>query len=283
MPRRPPPSLNLPLPAGDALIKRALTSPANIDGHLPELLTINPSIFMSYQPEPSPTKVPCLASHLLYELYDYIRRGVTPELQWDGDPSRPPLYYQAALLYSTLLGRAYAITQEKLAEYPSKKSAPGTLCKHSEQLWWVMSYTFILAFFSGPDPEPGARYCAAILLLCAGNAMEKAAVKSKGKNVSPWYPGYADPEEKWDWWDLKRAAMETKELPKDQTDPAVLAKKYRLCGQKQWFEFVSREELDALEKAREKLGDMELRDATSGEVMEMFKGQLTAGWEPGRG
>ena len=225
MPRRPPPSLNLTLPRGDNLINRTRADPASIDAYLTELLTINPSIFIAYNLVSHPGKGPCLASHLLSNIYEYVRRGVTPELQWDGDPSRPLLYYHTALLYSTLLGRAYAAVRDTIdRNLAENKPTPEALCRHSDQLWWVMSYIFILAFFSGPDLEPGTRYSAAILLLSAGLAMEKAGVKAKGKEVSPWYPELGDPDVEWAWWDLRRVVLETKDLPNDHTDPAVLGK-----------------------------------------------------------
>ena len=74
--------------------------------------------------------------------------------------------------------------------------------------------------------------------------------------------------------------MNTKHLPENNTDENELRERYLGNGRRWWFEYVSREELDALHKARDKLAHPEREDLTSEDVMKMFAPQLQARWQP---
>ena len=261
----PPTSAKIIIPSNYNVLLSAQNEPANIDDILLPVLV--------YEPEPEPEqkskskhvrpkpKSIALSKYLEDYMEEYVKRPVTPELLWGGDPSRTPNYYRSCFIGSVMIGRAYTLLwYHPLRDRPRYKD-------QLNEIWKIMQDIFIKALFSGKDPEPGARLSAGYLILTCSKALEASEVQGRGKGHI-WYYGNSleSPNAIWTWDDLKDAIFATKDLPRNTS------KVKNLMNHE--IEYVPDEVLKVMDQARDHLGGWENRqDFSSAEVTKFFTSQ----------
>ncbi|KAL0570205.1 hypothetical protein V5O48_011761 [Marasmius crinis-equi] len=169
---------------------------------------------------------------LLHDAVDEcVTLYVTPELRWEGDPTRPKSYYRRCFCASLLIGRAFAkllLFAEHGGEDPDSSSISLEDRKYArgvaEEVWKTCIADVInKALWSGPEVEPGSRVALGIILLASSYAMSTHPhlCKAKGKGWT-WGGGFSEPDAAWGWDDIKTAIRTTKDLPSDSFDVGEL-------------------------------------------------------------
>jgi len=101
--------------------------------------------------------------------------------------------------------------------------------------------------------EPGAHYVSAMIIIACGKALSETR-KLQGHGRSwVWYDdAVRDKEYVWDWSKIKEALLETRKLPRNNTDfKTVLARWDHSKWNNPEYMYVSKEILDVLDEARE--------------------------------
>lgn len=160
---------------------------------------------------------------------------------WGGDPSKMPRYYLKCMTRATILGRAFAALSPASSPdvslditRPSRfgknvASLPHELrlqiyeqflmiYEQRRRLWSLFAEIFRLGLLSGPDPEPGARFCSAILILTAGKAawLIKDQLTASGTEWSWIDRSVGSPDRRWNMqFVLNSFVRQARELPRD--------------------------------------------------------------------
>jgi len=268
------------LPRANDLFTRAFAHPEDIDDLVPQLVVAEESTLPSFEGKdlyPTyPVGTKTLANYIQYELIEFYYFGVTPELNWGGDPSRPAEYWRSALIYAIILGRSYGYVQSRLriegddleSEMKSK------LQRHSQQLDNAIGIVMATAFFSYVDIEPGARYVASIILLACSVELQRAGCRHKGKNHGFWTKEMDDLTSQWDFTDIRDAVFELRKLPRNNTDGEEMRQRKQYDAEQLNHLYIPSEVLKALDLAREHLRDRstagERVDEKSSEIVKLF-------------
>lgn len=210
---------------------------------------------------------PSLAKDLLDLIRSEISTSVTPELHWGGNPARN--YWPSCLIHATLLGRAFALLFDIDAVAKAEGHQEGrTVEEQREEVWKSVSDVFIKAVFSGSEPEPGSRLAMGVLMLTCGKTISEAmGLRGTGKRWMWYDDNIEQPEEEWDWEELKQALMDTEKLPRNHTDPTVLEKELKITGGPV-PEYVPQEVLNILDRARSHVKEGK-GDLTSQEIVQL--------------
>lgn len=149
-----------------------------------------------------------------------VSRAGTQELYYSADPSRPAAYYRECTSSALHLTELYKLacvdsTGDDDATSRDSEATRQHLQDLRTGLWTLLIDVFIKAFFSGPDPEAGARYVAGVLLLSCGRLLRRQLAAGKivgrGWDHNCWAGGIQEPDREWGWVELRGAVMATKE------------------------------------------------------------------------
>lgn len=255
------------------LLKAARRAPNDIDAHL------RPYLF-SHQ----------LPAELETLMKEYVSTLATPGFYDGGLRSRPRWFYANCAVFAMLLGRAFTLLSTPVRPPPSLDSPrdfpfaklPMELrlmiyeqykadLTQRQRYWDVMTRIFVKALWSGRDPEEGSRFVTGIIMLTSGHAMSQCAglLRGRGARYVWWDDSIRDLDHVWTFRDLRAALLETKELPRDNSDYTHVC--MTECSSttnpyERMTDYVSREVLEVLDLAREHVEASE-RDRTPPEIV----------------
>ncbi|KAJ7575559.1 hypothetical protein C8J56DRAFT_409225 [Mycena floridula] len=136
-----------------------------------------------------------LIEHFGVELYPkvwrYVSRTDIAMPEYDKDLGQE--YYRAAIIYSIMLARAFALQES-----------------FRERLWTIMEDVLVKGVFSGREQEPGCFIAVTVVIHGAGSSM--TTIQGKGKDASPWSQFRANPDTTWGWFEVIAALLDVEAL-----------------------------------------------------------------------
>lgn len=250
---------------------------------------------------------PDLPDELETLMKEHVSTMATPGVSQGTLRSRPRWFYANCTIFGLLLGRAFALLStptrppsslRSLADFPFPRlplELRLIIYEHykrdlaqRERYWAVMTHLFVKGLWSGADAEEGARFTTGVVMLASGHAMSRCArhLQGRGTHYVWWSESIAGMEHVWSFWNLRQALLDTKKLPRDNSDYSKVFTAEDPDSRDhhaRMTTYVSREVLSVLDWAREHVEASE-RDCVPQEIVARVliplveKGEARAIW-----